>query len=90
MVYRKFSVDMLLTYLADLRCRLLILRAKSTHHTLRCPHERPFLDQYSLKCKEFTYREVDGDHYVHLTNPENVVDYIEKFLEPAFAKLPQK
>lgn len=81
-VYRKFDAPQLLAYLSDIRCRLLIVRAKQRHHTLRCEHDGAFLDMYRESCSDFTYQEVEGDHYVHLTHPGRVAPFIRQLLEP--------
>lgn len=62
----------------------MIVRARDTHHTLRCPHENEFLDQYREQCREFRYELVEGDHYVHLSLPDNVAPLVVDFLQTSF------
>lgn len=86
-IYRKFDKKQLLVYLSSIQCRLMILRARNTHHTLRSPYEKDFLNLYKENCSQFYYIEVNGDHYVHLTSPLNVAHHIAEFLQPVIDSL---
>lgn len=79
-IRRKFEKSQFKNYLDGLKCQLMILRARSTHHTLRCQHDREFIEFYRKKCSTFQYHEVDGDHYVHLIHPSNVSSLINDFI----------
>lgn len=86
-IRRKFHRNQLISYLSNIRCRLMIIRAKNTHLTLKCEFDNEFIEFYRTKCKEFHFIKVDGDHYVHLTNPNNVSIHIDNFLRNAIQQL---
>ncbi|KAJ6215405.1 hypothetical protein RDWZM_009905 [Blomia tropicalis] len=86
-INRKMNADRMLTYLSNIRCRLMIIRARGRHHTLRCEHDTQFIQMYHKSCDDFQFIEVDGDHYVHLTQPENVVEHVCQFIRPLLDQL---
>lgn len=87
MVKRKFTKQQLMHLLCGINCRLLIIRARQTHHTLRSHYDQEFLHFYSEHCSEFRYIEVDGDHYVHLTNPNILSKHVIDFIQPELDRL---
>lgn len=82
-IRRKFEKCQLKNYLNNLKCQLMILRARNTHHTLKCKHDQDFIEFYRKKCSKFQYHEIDGDHYVHLIHPSNVALLIDDFINNA-------
>ncbi|GIY66786.1 serine hydrolase-like protein 2 [Caerostris extrusa] len=70
-------------FMSHLRCELLVILANHTG-----PYYQPdepeivtrFLDFYAKNLEDFTLERVDGNHFVHLNNPEIVAPLINKFL----------
>ncbi|KFM78541.1 putative serine hydrolase, partial [Stegodyphus mimosarum] len=69
------SHEVMKQFMHAVRCELLMIMANNTH-----PHYKSatpevidqFLDIYRENCKKFVLKYVDGNHFVHLNNPERV------------------
>lgn len=83
MIQHKYDKQHLLTLLSSLKCQMFILRANNTPKSFKCKYDDEFLELYKKKCKKFKLLAVDGDHYVHLTSPQNISDHINQYLAEA-------
>ena len=77
---RKTDCESLLNYFSGIKCKLMIINGKNGLFTDR-GLQKQFLELYERNCKKFVYLEVEGDHYVHLTRPQNVAQHIRDFLK---------
>ncbi|GFS64652.1 serine hydrolase-like protein [Nephila pilipes] len=77
------SHDTIEHFMSALRCELLVILATKTH-PFYFPEEPEtvtrFLDFYAKNIEGFVLEHVEGNHFVHLNNPERVAPIINKFL----------
>lgn len=77
------SHEVVNSYMNHFKCKLLVIMANSTHPFYQV--ERPDVVEqtaalYRKTLKHFVYERVEGNHFVHLNNPERVAPIINKFL----------
>ncbi|XP_054724139.1 probable serine hydrolase [Uloborus diversus] len=79
---QKFSHEDLMAYMKRVQCNtLIIIGKKSIIFKSRTPEVLDdFINLYKQNCKSFKMVEVDGNHFVHLNNPELVAPHINEFL----------
>ncbi|XP_055935484.1 serine hydrolase-like protein [Argiope bruennichi] len=70
-------------FMSYLQCELLVILANQTSAYYQ-PEEpeilQRFLDFYAKNVPGFTLEHVDGNHFVHLNNPERIAPIVNKFL----------
>ncbi|GBL90253.1 Serine hydrolase-like protein [Araneus ventricosus] len=83
-----FTHDGLKAFLRNMRCNLLIILGKDTPelYGLREGID-DFLNLYKETCKNFQLVEIDGNHYVHLNNPERVAPLVDNFFHQNLSSL---
>lgn len=70
-------------YMSGVKCDLLMIMASNTHpnYATATPEVTDiFFDIYRKNAKSFTLQYVDGNHFVHLNNPEKIAPAINDFL----------
>lgn len=78
---QKFSHEDLKAYMRRIKSNMMILLGnKSYIYRSRTPEVLDdFIKIYKENCKSFDVIKVDGNHFVHLNNPENVAPHIDAF-----------
>ncbi|XP_015929743.1 serine hydrolase-like protein isoform X2 [Parasteatoda tepidariorum] len=80
---QKFSHDDLKAFMSKVCCNLLIIVGnKSVVVKSRTPDVLDdFLEVYEKNCRTFKVVKVEGNHFVHLNNPERVAPLIDDFFK---------
>ncbi|KAG8185227.1 hypothetical protein JTE90_002756 [Oedothorax gibbosus] len=77
------SHEVVETFMTHLKCKLMIIMANSTHRLYQ-PETPETIEKFSILYKNsvehFVYERVEGNHFVHLNNPERIAPIINKFL----------
>lgn len=76
----RFSHEQAFAILSNIKCHNLIIKASQAPFFEPKEIGNKALEIYREKCASFQYVEVDGDHFVHLNEPERVADVINIFL----------
>ncbi|CAL1281589.1 unnamed protein product [Larinioides sclopetarius] len=79
-----FTHDNLKGYLKNAQCNLLIILGKDTPKVFRSRSPEvleDFINLYKETCRSFKLAEIDGNHFVHLNNPERVAPLVNAFFE---------
>lgn len=78
---QKFSHDDLKAFMRRVKCNMLIvLGNQSIIFRSRTPEVLDdFIKIYKENCKSFQIVKVDGNHFVHLNNPDHVAPHIDTF-----------
>ncbi|GFS64658.1 serine hydrolase-like protein [Nephila pilipes] len=79
-----FSHEDLKGILKNLQCNLFIILGKDTPNIFKTRSPEvidEFLDLYKEICKTYRLVEIDGNHFVHLNNPERVAPLIDEFFQ---------
>lgn len=74
------SMDLILEYAAQIKCAYLNIRATKGYISDEPDNYQATLDVIKKSARRFEYHEVEGNHFVHLNNPERVAPIIIKFL----------
>ncbi|KAF2349108.1 Alpha/beta hydrolase fold-1 [Trinorchestia longiramus] len=77
--------DQVMAFASSLRCRIMVLKAKSAKLYEDQKYADATLEVYRQSSSEFEYHEIPGGHHVHLSQPETVVPYVTRFLTPTTA-----
>ena len=70
----------LLSILSEIRCKLLILKATNSEWVEPQKLCDDTFEVYKANCKSFEMVEVEGNHFVPLSNPTAVAPHIDRFL----------
>lgn len=74
------SIETALEFAAQVKCKVLNLRAVPGQKWERLDYYMQVIDKLK-RVADVQYVEVEGTHHVQLEDPENIVTYIEDFLE---------
>jgi len=83
--YFTFTEDFILACASRIKCRVLSIRASGGLMSVGKP-EDVYLHTLDLM-QQCEYHVVDGNHHLHLNNPERVAPLINKFLNAPSSKL---
>jgi len=85
--FHRFDHTTSINFLSDITCHNLLIKAKSAP-TFGGTGEvvKKTLELYKQKCASFQYVEVEGNHFVHLNEPEKISNLINKFLLQSTSK----
>lgn len=72
--FSRLDVTTVKAYLSNLKCHLVVIKAKSGIKLDDDEVTQDFIQLYKKVCKSFSYVEVDGPHHVQLCAPENIVE----------------
>jgi hypothetical protein len=75
-LFQRMDSEALLNYLQNIECELIIIKAKNGIQLDPQEVNQKFIQLYERKCKTFKLIEVEGQHHVHLIEPQNVVSFI--------------
>lgn len=80
---QKFSHDDLKAFMKRIKCNMLIvIGSKSFIYKSRTPEVLDdFLNIYRENCSSFKVVKVEGNHFVHLNNPELVAPHVNTFFD---------
>ncbi|XP_023224500.1 serine hydrolase-like protein 2 [Centruroides sculpturatus] len=67
--------------ISNIRCGLLLIKAKRSPIFSDQESYNEFLKLYSEKCSRFEYVEIDGNHFIHLSYPERIAPIINAFIK---------
>lgn len=67
-------------YLTNIKCKLLVIKAEDGIKLDEDEVTNEFIKVYRTNCSSFTYAEVEGQHHVHLCQPQFVSPVITSFL----------
>ncbi|PRD29786.1 UNVERIFIED_CONTAM: serhl [Trichonephila clavipes] len=84
MMSPSYSHEDLKGILKNLQCNLCIILGNNTPKVFRTRSPEvidEFLDLYKTTCKFFKLVKIDGNHFVHLNNPELVAPLIDDFFQ---------
>jgi len=76
----RFSHDAILSILPNIRCKLLLFKAKDSDWVEPLKLCEDTMSIYKKNCKSYEYIEVPGNHFVPLTNPTAIASHINQFL----------
>lgn len=65
---------------SHMTCEVLVILARQGLSNLKNPYSKLVFDGFAKMAKRFKCVEIDGDHYVHLNQPEVVADFINDYL----------
>lgn len=74
-------IDVLKFIISNLKCDLLLIKAKESPIYTDEESLKEFLEIYKTKCKTFKLVEVEGDHFVHMNNPKSIASVVNPFLQ---------
>lgn len=78
----KFSHEDLKVYMKQIICRMLIVVGTKSVFRSRTPEVTgDFLNIYKDHCKSLDVVQVEGNHFVHLNNPERVAPHVDAFFK---------
>lgn len=80
--FSRRSHDFVRQFMAAVRCELLMVMANNTHPNYASFTPEvidSFYDIYRKNAKKFRLERVDGNHFVHLNNPERIAPLINDF-----------
>ena len=63
-----------------MKCHNLIIKASQAPFFEPKEVINKALEIYKEKCASFQFVEVDGDHFVHLNEPDKIVNLVNQFL----------
>lgn len=86
LVFKLYDAEMMKLHLSSIKCELLIILG-TNGLGLEKEYDNDFYDLYKSKCKSFDVVYVNGDHYIHLTNPKEVAPHINQFFNEAISEL---
>lgn len=72
--------NVLKAIISNVRCHLLLIKAKELSRPTDEESLNEFLELYRRNCKTFKLIEVEGNHFVHLNNPERIAPIVKSFL----------
>lgn len=67
-------------FYSRMTCEMLIVLGKDGINDLKNPDMKLVHDGHAEVCKNFKCTTIDGDHFVHLTNPEKVASLIKEYV----------
>ncbi|XP_063593419.1 serine hydrolase-like protein 2 isoform X1 [Penaeus indicus] len=65
----------------SIKCPLLFLKATDGHYYESKDKYDIMRSAFNQDCKHFSYYEIEGKHHIHLTNPDEVGEYVLAFLK---------
>lgn len=68
-------------YLSNIKCKLLVIKAKDGIKLDEDEVTSEFIKVYRNNCSSFSYAEVEGQHHVHLCQPQFASPVITSFLD---------
>lgn len=81
--FSRRSHDFVLQFMSAVHCEMLMIMANHTHPNYATATPEvidSFYDIYRKNTKNFVLQYVDGNHFVHLNNPERIAPMINNFL----------
>lgn len=83
----RFSHEQCFAILEKIRCEILLIKAKNAPWFEPEDLCRQAMDVYQRNCASYEFVEIDGNHFVHLNEPEKIADKINQFLtKPSIEK----
>jgi pimeloyl-ACP methyl ester carboxylesterase len=76
----RFSHEQMFQILENIRCEILLVKAKKAPWFEPEDLCRQAMDIYQRNCASYEFWEVDGNHFVHLNEAEKIADKINQFL----------
>ena len=76
--FSRLDVSTVKKYVMNLKCKLYVIKARDGIKLDEDDVTREFIRQYQEVCQEFRFIFVDGDHHVHLCQPENVSPILQR------------
>jgi len=76
----RFSRDQCFTLLSEIRCPLLIVKARDAPWFEAKETCLKAIEIYKKNCSSFEFAEFDGNHFIHLNEPEKIADTVSRFL----------
>lgn len=73
--------------LKNMKCHNMVIKASDAPYFESIDIVNKALSIYKENCASFQFVEVDGDHFVHLNEPEKIADVVNKFLTETKAGL---
>lgn len=67
-------------FYSSMTCEMLIILGKDGINDLNNPDIKLIHDAHKSVCKNFKSVTIEGDHFVHLTNPEKVAQLIKDYI----------
>jgi hypothetical protein len=79
--FYRFDHQTSMKFLEDIKCHNLLIKANDAP-VFGGPDDvvKKTLDIYKRKCASFQYVEVEGNHFIHLNEPEKISELVNKFL----------
>jgi pimeloyl-ACP methyl ester carboxylesterase len=75
----RFSRDQCFSLLSEIRCPLLIVKAKDAPWFEAKEVCLKAIDIYKQHCSSFEFAEFDGNHFIHLNEPEKIAETVSRF-----------
>ncbi|XP_023235821.1 serine hydrolase-like protein [Centruroides sculpturatus] len=72
--------ELVKTVILNIKCDLLLIKAKDSPVYTDEESLNECIEIYKTKCNSFKLVEVEGNHFVHLNNPERIAPIINSFL----------
>lgn len=76
----KTDAKTLKEFYSKMTCEMLIILGKDGINDLKDPDIKLVFDGHAETAKNFKSHTIDGDHFVHLTNPEKVAQLIKDYV----------
>jgi enolase len=77
---QRATPEQLADFYANMSCEMLIILGKDGINDLNNPDIRTVYEGHKRTAKNFKCITIDGDHFVHLTNPEKAAKLIEEYI----------
>lgn len=71
-------VNIIEAIISNIKCDLLLIKAKQ--HVFNNEISNNIFKLFQTKCKSFKIVQIDGNHFVHLNNPERIAPIVKSFL----------
>jgi pimeloyl-ACP methyl ester carboxylesterase len=78
--FSRLDVTTVKAYVSKMKCNLYVIKARNGIKLDEDDTTRDFIHLYQEVCRDFRFICVDGDHHVHLCQPENVAPFLQKIL----------
>ena len=78
--FSRLDVTTVKAYVSKMKCNLYVIKARQGMKLDEDDIMRDFIQLYQEVCRDFRYITVDGDHHVHLCQPDNVSPILQKIL----------
>lgn len=76
------SPEVLRDFYSGMRCEMLIILGKDGINDLTKPDIKHVYEGHKEVAKNFKLVTIEGDHFVHLTNPEKVAQLMKDYISP--------